>query len=95
MAHIEIRNLSSKGGAGEIIINGVDFSMETYADGIQLVEVGDDPDFAEVGLQVTFVVSRLDIDNEADVQVTDRLPVVAQRVRSVIESASESLDGEN
>jgi len=84
MAHIEIRNLNEFGGT-QLVINGVDFTKDTYR-GIQLVEVCPEaPEFAEVGLQVTFVVSRLDLDNEADVQITDRLPSVATRVRSMTE----------
>lgn len=80
MAHIELRG--QPGGSQQIVINGVDYSREIFA-GVELVEVGDEPEFAEAGLRVTFAVSRLDLDTEADVQITDQLPEVAQRVRSM------------
>lgn len=83
MAHIELRGQPS--GGQQLIINGVDLTMETYG-GVELVEVGDG-DFAEVGLRVTFAVGRLDLDADADVKITDRLPDVAQRVRSMQDEA--------
>ena len=79
MAHITYRR---KGECGQIIINGVDFSSEIYR-GPELVEVGDDPESAEVGFRVTFAVGRLDLDAETDIQVTDQFRDVAQRVRSI------------
>lgn len=78
MAHIQINGNFPK----QIIINGVDYSRELFRE-VELIEVGDDPQFAEVGLRVTFAVGRLDLDAEADVQITDRLPEVAQRVRTM------------
>lgn len=83
MAHIIIRPVDKPGGPMELFINGVDFTNEVYR-GVQLVEVGDDS-YAEVGLQVTFAVSRLDLGGDEDVQVTDRFRSVAQRVRSFTE----------
>jgi hypothetical protein len=84
MAHIELRG--QPGGGQQIIINGIDFSREVFR-GVELVEVGDSPEFAEVGLRITLAVSRLDLDAEADVKITDHLPEVAQRVRSMDEAA--------
>lgn len=82
MAHIQI-NRNRKSPAKQLIVNGVDLSMEVYDD-IELVEVGEGP-VAEVGLQITIAVSRLDLDAEADVKITDRFRAVAQRVRSIDE----------
>lgn len=87
MAHIQLKR--SK-GSGQLIIDGVDVTHTVFAD-VRLVEVGHVPEFAEVGLQVTFAVSRLDLDNDTDVQVTDRLPVVAQRVRSMTKSTPDDV----
>ncbi|HEY9353408.1 MAG TPA: hypothetical protein VIP28_09170 [Nocardioides sp.] len=82
MAHIQI-NRNRKSPAKQLIVNGVDLSMEVYDD-IELVEVGEGP-VAEVGLQITIAVSRLDLDAEADVKITDRFRAIAQRVRSIDE----------
>lgn len=71
-----------KGPAAQLIVNGVDLSMDTFQ-GVELVEVGDDPEYAEVGLRITIAVSRLDLDTTEDVQITDNFPAVAQMVRSV------------
>lgn len=79
MAHIIY---ARKGGVGQLVINGVDVSMDVFSD-VELVEVGTDPKFAEVGLRVTFAVGRLDLNQESDVIVTDRFPAVAQMVRSI------------
>lgn len=83
MADITYRR---NGMAVELIVNGVDLTNETYRD-VELVEVGDEPEFSEVGLRITLVVSKLTLDTEEDIQVTDRLPVVAQQVRSITEAA--------
>lgn len=85
MAHIIYRRKNGQPGARQLIINGVDYSNEVYHD-VRVVEVGDNADYAEVGFQVTFVVSRLDLDCEADVQLTDNVPAVARRVRSIVEA---------
>lgn len=82
MAHIELRQRNRR-GARQIVINGIDFSMEIFDEGVELVEVGEG-EFAEAGFRVTFVVSRLDLDNDADVTITDQLRPVAQRVRSIV-----------
>ena len=82
MAHIELRQ-RSKRGLTQLLINGTDYSLEVYDDA-QIVEVGEG-DTAEVGFRVTFVVSRLDLDNEADVVLTDHVLAVATRVRSMID----------
>jgi len=82
MAHIIYRPHPDGPPAMEIIINGHDFSAEIFH-GVELVSVGDDPEFAEVGFRVTFAVSRLDLGGDADVQITDHLPSVAQRVNSL------------
>ncbi len=79
MANISITPIQP--GANRIVINGVDYSKEIFR-GVELVEVGDDPDWAEVGLRVTFAVSRLDLGDEQDVVVTDNFRSVAQRVHS-------------
>lgn len=83
MAHIQI-NRNRKDPAKQIIVNGVDMSMEVYDGSIELVEVGEGAG-AEVGLRVTIAVSRLDLDAEADVKITDRFRSVAQRVRTIAE----------
>ena len=84
MAHIQIRSPHPEEGAGAIqcIINGVDYSFELFHD-MELVTVGDDPAFAEVGLRVTFAVSQLDLGDETNVQITDRVPEVARRVEAI------------
>lgn len=87
MAHIIYRPSDVDPTARQLVINGHDFSMETFR-GVELVEVGEDQ-FAEVGLRVTFVVSRLDLGGDEDVQVTDHLPSVAQRVRSMGEESDQ------
>lgn len=83
MAHIQI-NRNPKSGVKQLIVNGVDMTMEVYNDGFELVEVGA-AEVAEVGLRVTLVVSRLDLDAESDVRITDHFHPVAQRVRSISE----------
>lgn len=88
MAHIIYRPAADGSIARQLIINGHDFSNETFR-GVELVEVGED-EFAEVGFCVTFAVSRLDLGGDEDVQVTDHMHSVAQRVRSM---ASEASDG--
>lgn len=82
MAHIQY-GPDGNGGL-RLIVNGVDLSMETLR-GVELVSVGDGDDdpFAMVGFRLTLAVSRLDLGNEQDVIVTDRLPEMAQRVRSM------------
>lgn len=84
MAHIQIRR-QQPGGASELIINGVDFSMEAYNGTAELVEVGDAP-FSEVGFRFTIAVDRLDLETERDVKITDRFWPVAQRVREITEA---------
>lgn len=86
MAHIQI-NKPQHGGPIQLLINGIDYSMEVYRD-FEIVEVGDNPECAEVGLRVTLAVGRLDLDAEADVQLTDRVPTVAARVRSIREDVA-------
>lgn len=86
MAHISIRR--GKGLERQLVINGIDYSMEVFRD-MEIVEVGDDPEFAEVGLRVTFAVSRLDIETDVDVQLTDNVPTVAARVRSIATDGDE------
>jgi hypothetical protein len=76
MANIEI-NRNPKSPLKQLIVNGMDLSMEVYDDSVELVEMG-----LEVGLQITIAVSKLTLDGEADVQVTDNFRPVAQRVRS-------------
>lgn len=88
MAHITLRPDPDRAGATQLIINGIDYSMETYADDVQIVHVGDGPD-AEVGLRVTFAVSRLDLGDDQDVQVTGRLSDVAQRVHALTVGADQ------
>ena len=81
MAHIQI-NRNPKSRAKQLFVNGIDMTMEVFDD-IELVEVGP-AEVAEVGLRVTIVVSRLDLDAEADVRITDNFRPVAQRVRSTV-----------
>ena len=87
MAHIIYRPADGDSLARQVIINGHDFSNEVYRD-MELVEVGED-DYAEVGLRVTFVVSRLDLGGDQDVEITDHFPAVATAVRSMAEEAGE------
>lgn len=75
-----------KGGAAQLIVNGVDLTMDVFAD-VELVEVGEGL-HAECGLRVTLAVSRLDLDQESDIEITDHFPAVAQRVRSITEAVS-------
>lgn len=82
MAHVIIRP-KGDGMATQIIINGVDFSMDVYAGHVNLVDVD-----GQVGVQVTFALSRLDLGGDSDVQVTDRLYEVAQKVRSTTGGAA-------
>lgn len=85
MAHIIFRPQNGKpGGPMQLIINDVDYTNEVFRD-VRVVEVGEYP-YSEVGFQVTFALGRLDLDGDADVQVTNYLPVVAQRVRSMVEA---------
>jgi len=79
MAHIQLSRVSD--GTARLIVNGVDLSMEVF-EGIELVDACDDPQYSSVGLRVTIAVSRLDLDRDADVQVTGDLAAVAERVRS-------------
>lgn len=81
MADIQI-NKPECGPGIQVLINGVDYSMEVFRD-FEIVEVGDDPAFAEVGFRVTFAVSRLGIDTVEDVELTDHVPAVAAKVRSM------------
>lgn len=81
MAHIVLRPSAEGPPAMQLIINGQDYSMETYP-GFELVEVGEG-EFAEVGFRVTFAVTRLDLGGDDDVVVTDHFYEVAQRVRSM------------
>ena len=88
MAHISIQPIDPT--RSNLFINGVEFSKEVFRGSLELVEVPcADPEFAEVGLRVTFAVSRLDLGEDVDVQVTDRLREVAQRVRSVPDDEAE------
>ena len=80
MAHIEIRR-DLKKKVGQLIINGVDYSMEAMPD-FEIVEVGEG-DVALVGFRVTLLVGRLDLNDESEVDLTDHVPVVAARVRSM------------
>lgn len=92
MAHIILRRHAAKCApecvpdciARSIIINGVDMSLEIYADGVELVEVGDDPDSSEVGLRFTIGVGRLDLDGEETVALPDNISEVADRVRELV-----------
>lgn len=79
MAHIVLRPGEAGLPVMQLIINGNDFSNETFRD-LELVEVGEG-EYAEVGFRVTFAVSRLDLGGDEDIVVTDHLPEVAQRVR--------------
>lgn len=85
MARIEINH--QRGGPTQVLINGIDYSTELFR-GFEIVEVGDTPETAEVGLRVTFAVGRLDLDAETDVQLTDNVPAVAARVRSISEDVA-------
>lgn len=85
MADIEINH--QPGGPTQLIINGVDYSMECFR-GFKVVEVGAGNEFDQVGLQVTFAVSHLSIDGEANVKLTDNVPAVAARVRSIAEDVA-------
>lgn len=80
MAHIQINH--ERGGAIQMLINGVDFSMELFRD-FEIVDHS-----GVVGLRVTFAVGRLDLDAETDVQLTDNVPAVAARVRSISEEVA-------
>lgn len=87
MAKIEINRVKN-GGCFQLLVNGVDLSFEVFRD-IELVEVGEDPEWAEIGLRITLGVSQLSIDNEANVRLTDHLPEAAAKVRSFIEGVDQ------
>lgn len=83
MAHIVYRPHPDDPPAQQLIINGIDYSNEVYRD-VELIETHpDEPEYSEVGLRVTFAVSRLDLGEDTDVQITDHLPEVAQRVEAL------------
>lgn len=86
MAHIILRPVSDDPGDPrlQLVINGQDFTNEVFAGGVELVSVGDDERYAAVGVKVTFALSRLDLGGDEDVQVTDHLPSIAQRVHSLV-----------
>lgn len=86
MAHIQI-NKHERGLPIQLLINGIDYSREVDRD-FELVSVGDDPEFAEVGFRVTFAVSRLGIDTVDDIELTDHLPEVAAKVRGIVEDVA-------
>ena len=94
MANISIRPTGTNPGVCQIIINGVDFSREIYREGMRLVRVGQHEEFAEVGLQVTFAVTQLDLGDEQDIVVTDQFRSVAQRVGQMVSTAEEDGAGE-
>ena len=83
MANIEI-NHHPKKPCTQLIVNGMDLTNEVFREGIELVGVGEGAG-AEVGLRFTIAVSKLSLDGEADIQITDRFRPVAQRVRSIVE----------
>jgi hypothetical protein len=87
VAHIEINTPHPEFGAGthQILINGIDYSLETYGDGVRLVSVGPD-DFAEAGMRVTFCVSSLKINGE-DVQIAGHLNEVSGRIKDLLEES--------
>ena len=62
MAPIQIRK-NPDDGTDQLLIDGVDYSNGVFAN-VRLVEVGDDPEFSEVGVQITFAVSLVDFDPE-------------------------------
>lgn len=81
MAHIQIR--SNPEGGSSLVVNGMDLSMESFYGHTALVSVGEEP-WAEVGLQVTLAVGRLDLDDDLDVVIADHLPEVAERVAAAV-----------
>lgn len=84
MAHIQI-NKPEAGLPIQLLVNGVDLTMETYLD-FELVSVGDQPEFAEIGFRFTVAVTTLNIDTK-DVELTDHFPEAAARVHSIVEKA--------
>jgi hypothetical protein len=76
MAHIVLRPMENAHGATQILINGIDYSTEIYSD-VQIVKMGDEDGFGEVGLQATFVISRLDLGGDEDVRITNHVDEVA------------------
>lgn len=82
MAHVVLRPMPDRPGATQLSINGVDYSHEALCDP-ELVSVGDDPN-GVVGFRVTFIVGRLDLGDEEGVDLPDRVPEVAERVRQML-----------
>lgn len=81
MAHVHI-NSNPAHMEKQLLINGTDVSAEVF-DSVELVEVGEG-EFAQFGLQVTYAVGKLTIDNESDVPLTDHFPEAAALVRSAL-----------
>lgn len=88
MAEIILRTPHPTEGrnSSQLIINGQDVSFDVLND-IELVKVGSDehPESQEVGLRVTFALSRLEI-NGNDATVTDRFDVVARQIAQRVAS---------
>lgn len=62
MATIEITR--GVGSAFSIVINGKEMSDEIFVEGLELLEVGDDPGTSEVALQVRLAVLEVSLDGK-------------------------------
>ena len=82
MARIVMR--PRKGGGTELIVNDLDLSLEVYAESAELVVVGDDPEFAEIGLRFTIAIDRLEL-GDPEVMLTDGFAEAAEAVRALQE----------
>lgn len=94
MAHIQIRDVGD--GTVSLTINGIEFAFETFvAPAPELVESGDGADeFSVVCLRLAIGVSRLDLNDKQNVQVTDRMEAVNEEIRKLFAHAQQIQDGQ-
>ena len=85
MAHIKIRR-NPDGISQTLIVDGVDFSDESYAGTVELVRVGDGSQHDEIGLRFTVAASQLDIGDDTAVALDETtMDAVNERLRAVQE----------
>lgn len=66
MAHIVYRPSPDGAPAMQLIINGIDFSMDVYAEGVEIVDMAKyEGDPQTIGLRVTFALDSAEFGGEA------------------------------
>lgn len=80
MANVQ---MNQSGGPGAIIINGVDFSSEVFAESVELVKVGEEP-FGQIGLRFTIGLGTLELGGTR-VALSDHFDEAAEKVSSIQE----------